>query len=361
MLSTLTKDHLVIYYPVDEGYRQLIKRLARHCGMSNSEIRRPENESKMLSAIKQNINMANLIILQPGEPSLDLDGLLALAVEQKPADKRVVVIVDSLHSLPTKDSKDIRLTYTDLCMKIMTWTNKTGSIFIGIAEQNRAAYAAKNENDRPNALASTAESRAFEFKADYVISLTKGDEAINTENTSNYVRWFIAKARDYRKFPDFVTLFDNKVTFHYPVSEEDAELIKINKELEKKKQADKKIADNRTWLHGVILHALESDPPLGLKKPVFTGVKTTAIYIVDLCKAYGITDVNKKIPSRASVMAELEHLLGAGSVDETFTVHPAIKGNHVEKPSSCSANVGWQKVDEAIATQIQKEKGQENE
>lgn len=254
MLTELTKNNYVVYYPVDEGQEELYKRMARHEGLDNEDMRFSHNENKVVDAVTKQCNHKNLFVIKKRSPLLTIEQVLKLAEHFKPVDLPLVVIIDSLHALAISDDQDnLRLFYTEMCSVVENWTKQTGGIFIGVVEQNRGGYAAANQKDRTLAMGTSAESRAFEFKADYLIVMNVDTNQDSPDDSDEFVpasiiKWTIAKIRGMKKAPFVFSKFDTKRTYHYPMTSEQYLKVKETTQTYKSKAKIQEKENLNNWL-----------------------------------------------------------------------------------------------------------------
>jgi len=227
LLTTMSQDNFVVYYSSDEGHHELLKRLGRFANISNDEMLFNQTLPRLKAGVSKQVNWNNCFLVAKRTPMLTLEELFLLAERQCPPDKQLVILVDSLHSLPIDhyESDNIRLIYSNMAKNTANWVQQKKSLLIGLVEQARGGYASRDPETRTAAMATSAETRAWEFNSDYLFVMNECFEN-NKEDDDEVmdkdipIRLTLIKVRGSKKYRCVYTNFNTRTTIHAPLTRE---------------------------------------------------------------------------------------------------------------------------------------------
>jgi KaiC/GvpD/RAD55 family RecA-like ATPase len=160
----------------DEGREPAAVRVAQLLGCDRAKIEDGDPvELARFSALCVDIDIA---LPDPDAPETTLESVLSRAISETPAERTLVVVLDSTQMVKTTGTPDEadRKRVERVMTTMRTFAKSRPALVLNASQINRASYRHKDPSDNASPLSAGAETRAIEFVSDIVIHLD-GDAA----------------------------------------------------------------------------------------------------------------------------------------------------------------------------------------
>lgn len=174
----ISKEAAVFALFADEGRTQAAIRFGVMSGIPVQEIEADPAEAA--ERMRGLMGERSLLLMKPDTEDSTIAGLVNHARKTVTPGTRVVIILDSIQTIPLgigDDEPNPRLAAKAAMKRIRDWAAELGYVFILTSQSNRASYRNKKTEENSHAMASFAESGAIEFMSDVALVLGIPNEA----------------------------------------------------------------------------------------------------------------------------------------------------------------------------------------